>query len=418
MADQVPWIMNPQQLISLPPADLAPDGQESKGPLRYVRRKFSRDVKLDGPGDAADQTGAASELPRDAGVALLLDDVLPGRFFVKQLHREKRRSDRSGSALSVATFRVEAPEAIRRDVEQRLAALLLSTKRETDIVGYLGTGRIAVILTDTSESGALEFRRKVSELSAGLPVEALVRTYPHDLFDDLHHERRPVPEVDPLHLDARVPAGTLAQVLKRCLDIVGASMALVLFSPVMLITALAIAMTSSGPVIFRQTRLGRGGVPFAFYKFRSMFTNTDDRIHREYVTSIIRKNEQTPGEAPKAWAKLEHDPRITPVGRFIRKTSIDELPQLFNVLQGHLSLVGPRPPLPYEAAEYESWHLRRVLEVQPGITGLWQVAGRGATTFEDMVRLDIQYIKNWSLASDIKILFKTVAVVLRRHGAK
>ena len=145
----------------------------------------------------------------------------------------------------------------------------------------------------------------------------------------------------------------------------------------MLVAAAAIALTSRGPIIFRQERLGKGGVPFIFYKFRSMVVNGDDRIHREFVSTLIKGNQaqSTSSTVESAPFKLQCDPRITRIGSLIRKTSIDELPQLFNVLKGDMSLVGPRPPIPYEAKQYQSWHLQRILAVKPGITGLWQVAG-------------------------------------------
>jgi len=148
-------------------------------------------------------------------------------------------------------------------------------------------------------------------------------------------------------------------------------------------------------------------------------TNADDRIHREYVASLIKGDLQqiNQGDVAKPIYKLKADPRVTPVGRIIRKTSLDELPQFFNVLKGDMSLVGPRPPLPYEVAQYQSWHLRRILDVRPGITGLWQVEGRSKTSFDDMVRLDIRYTRSWSLLLDLKLLFKTVKVVLKRDGA-
>ena len=194
---------------------------------------------------------------------------------------------------------------------------------------------------------------------------------------------------------------------------------MVLLSPVMLITALAVAATSPGPVILKQVRLGKNGVPFVFYKFRSMVANTDDRIHREYVTSLINGDLEkiNQGSPAKPLYKIEFDPRVTKVGRIIRKTSIDELPQLFNVLKGDMSLVGPRPPLPYEAENYQSWHLRRILEAKPGMTGLWQVEGRSKICFDEMVRRDLRYIQSCSLLLDLRILLKTIKVVFRCEGA-
>jgi len=150
-----------------------------------------------------------------------------------------------------------------------------------------------------------------------------------------------------------------------------------------------------------------------------MYVNGDDRIHREYVTNLIKGNldKINKGDEEKPLYKMIDDPRITPVGKIIRKTSIDELPQFFNVLKGEMSLVGPRPPIPYEVEKYEPWHLRRILEVKPGITGLWQVDGRSKTSFDDMVRLDLRYVQNWSLWLDLKILLKTVKAVIWSKGA-
>jgi lipopolysaccharide/colanic/teichoic acid biosynthesis glycosyltransferase len=150
-----------------------------------------------------------------------------------------------------------------------------------------------------------------------------------------------------------------------------------------------------------------------------MYSNGDDQIHREYVTNLIKgeleKIDQGDGETPLY--KMKSDPRITPVGKIIRVTSVDELPQFFNVLRGEMSLVGPRPPIFYEVEEYEPWHLRRILEVKPGITGMWQVSGRSTTSFDDMVRLDLKYVQNWSLWLDVKILLKTVKAVICPKGA-
>ena len=193
---------------------------------------------------------------------------------------------------------------------------------------------------------------------------------------------------------------------------------LLVLSPIFLGTAIAVKLTSPGPVIFKQKRLGRRGMPFVFYKFRSMRADSDDSIHKEYTANLIRGqlDEVNQGDAESPHYKIKADPRVTSIGRLIRKTSIDELPQLVNVLKGDMSLVGPRPPLVYEAEEYQSWHLRRVLEVRPGITGLWQVEGRNKTSFDEMVRLDLRYIRSQSFWLDVKILVKTVFTVLRCDG--
>jgi len=176
---------------------------------------------------------------------------------------------------------------------------------------------------------------------------------------------------------------------------------------------LAIKFPSRGPVTFRQERVGQNGRIFHCHKFRSMYMENDPKYHRQFAREWIYDSEGSKQEDRGTIVhKLTADPRITPVGRVLRQFSIDELPQIFNVLKGEMSMVGPRPPLPYEVSLYRNWHLRR-LDVMPGITGLWQVSGRNLLSFEEMVRLDLQYIENWSVWLELKILLKTVWVVLR-----
>jgi lipopolysaccharide/colanic/teichoic acid biosynthesis glycosyltransferase len=197
-----------------------------------------------------------------------------------------------------------------------------------------------------------------------------------------------------------------AFVVKRAVDIVGAVIILLLAAiPVVLIT-IAVKLDSKGPVIFRQTRVGKNGRHFTLFKFRSMYIDADARLDQ-----LIQFNE-TRGVT----FKMKNDPRITRVGRFLRRTSLDELPQLVNVLMGQMSLVGPRPGLPREVINYQAWQYRR-LEVIPGLTGLWQVSGRSAIGFEEMTKLDIYYMYRWSLWMDLKILVKTVTTVLSGRGA-
>jgi len=183
--------------------------------------------------------------------------------------------------------------------------------------------------------------------------------------------------------------------------------------------ALAIKASSKGPVLFKQQRVGRYGKPFTFLKFRSMYINNDDRVHREYVTKLIAneaEQQKSNGNNHDAY-KLMDDKRVTAVGKLLRRSSMDELPQLLNVLMGDMSLVGPRPPLPYEVAVYQTWHRRRVLEVKPGITGLWQVTGRSRVKFDEMVRLDLRYATSWSPWLDFKILMLTPLAVIKGEGA-
>jgi lipopolysaccharide/colanic/teichoic acid biosynthesis glycosyltransferase len=211
---------------------------------------------------------------------------------------------------------------------------------------------------------------------------------------------------------------SVEKTLKRALDLVGAIAGLLLLSPLLFLTALLIKATSRGPILFKQKRLGYQGEYFTFLKFRTMYNHCENRIHQEYVKRLIhgKNGDINNGSQDQPFYKIKNDPRITPVGRVLRKTSIDELPQLWNVLAGEMSLVGPRPPLPYEVEEYQKWHYRRIMEAKPGITGLWQVSGRNRTTFDEMVRLDLFYARNWSLALDIKILLKTVKVMLTPNG--
>jgi lipopolysaccharide/colanic/teichoic acid biosynthesis glycosyltransferase len=347
---------------------------------------------------------------------LRVDDVLPRTHFLKQLQRERSRTDRSRAPLSIALF---SPDSEIGDVEGLLEVLHRS-KRETDILGYLGENRFAILLPDTNEHGARRLAEKVVDRANNFPFSTVTRTYPDQLFDNLITEKQGLPDFYPFFLDGAADRSRGGYFLKRGLDILGAVAGILLLSPLMLIVAAAVAISSPGPVIFRQIRLGRGGAPFVFYKFRSMVCNGDDRIHREYVTNLINGNLDgiNQGDSTKPLYKLKSDPRVTRVGRFIRKTSLDELPQLFNVLKGEMSLVGPRPPVSYEVEKYQSWHLRRLLEVRPGITGLWQVEGRSKTSFDDMVRLDVRYTRSCSLLLDLKILLKTVMVVLRCEGAK
>ena len=220
-------------------------------------------------------------------------------------------------------------------------------------------------------------------------------------------------------LISRDKGRTTVLLTKRDRRLAGSSMLLLLCSPLFLVIALAIKLTSKGPIFFRQPRVGRYGRTFTFLKFRSMYVNCDATVHREFVTKLISSNDDRQngsGEGSNVY-KLTNDPRITRVGRFIRRTSLDELPQFFNVIQGDMSLVGPRPPIPYELAAYQTWHRRRLLGVKPGITGLWQVMGRSSVEFDEMVRLDLRYASTWTPWLDVKILLRTPLAVIRGTGA-
>jgi len=201
---------------------------------------------------------------------------------------------------------------------------------------------------------------------------------------------------------------------KRAIDIAFSLFALVLIAPCLAVIATAIKLTSKGPVMFRQERLGYHGKRFKSLKFRTMNMINEPAIHARYVQQLIAGKLGPVGE--QTTYKLSNDPRITPVGRFLRRTSLDELPQFWNVLRGDMTLVGPRPPIPYEWERYEPWHKQR-LSSKPGITGLWQVKGRSRTTFDAMVELDIQYARNPSLLLDLKILLSTPIAAIRSDKA-
>ena len=416
--------MNQSQPLTLPPEAVTPGrpaspiqdrnrtGRSGLGQRPADMHKRSRDFQ--------NQARPASEagLGRGRGRgywSLPFGDVLPRRGFVKLLQYEQRRTDRSKLPCSIALFRFDMKRSGLDHVHE-IVTLLRDVKRETDILGYLGEDLIGLLLTDTDEQGAQGFVRKLATRAGDNGFSTITKTYPGEHLASLiaEDQERPGSYIQLVELPVRA-----AYRVKRCLDIIGSITGMVLLSPVMLITALAVAATSPGPVILKQVRLGKKGVPFVFYKFRSMVANSDDRIHREYVVSLINGDLEriNQGNPAKPLYKIKVDPRVTKVGRIIRKTSIDELPQLFNVLKGDMSLVGPRPPLPYEAENYQSWHLRRILEAKPGMTGLWQIEGRSKISFDEMVRRDLRYIRSCSLLLDLRILFKTIKVVFRCEGA-
>jgi len=204
---------------------------------------------------------------------------------------------------------------------------------------------------------------------------------------------------------------------KRLIDIFASVLVVVVGFPFFLAIALLIKLTSKGPVFFSQQRIGERGDVFTLYKFRTMRQDADDSIHREFTRSFIEgrmSNSSLDEKAPSIY-KLADDPRVTSVGNFLRKTSLDELPQFINILRGEMTIVGPRPPLQYELEYYEEWHKFR-LKVKPGLTGLWQVSGRSSVPFNEMVKLDLYYIEHWSLLLDLKIMLRTIPVMLFGSG--
>jgi lipopolysaccharide/colanic/teichoic acid biosynthesis glycosyltransferase len=305
------------------------------------------------------------------------------------------------------------------------AASLASVTRETDILGWYEAGSaIGILCTELGGTPAEAARdtilAKIQVALAKVGNAGLVASA-HILPRDVNKPsalkdgpKRICEYLEPLSSQSM----KMGLRFKRAIDLIGSVLLLLVLSPLMAIIALAVKFGSPGPVLFRQTRVGQGGKHFTFFKYRSMAATSDHSLHENYVKQFIRgtaaKNTNKGGESV---FKLTQDPRVTRVGRFLRRTSLDELPQFWNVLRGEMSLVGPRPPIPYEVECYEFWHQRRVLELKPGITGLWQVSGRSRIGFDDMVRLDLRYARTWSPWLDIKILLRTPLAVLGASGA-
>jgi lipopolysaccharide/colanic/teichoic acid biosynthesis glycosyltransferase len=350
----------------------------------------------------------------------LAEPALVHKEFMQLLQHEQRRAERSGAALSLIRWRLGELAAREPQCIDRLVEALHGCKRETDVIGHVGDDSIALLCPDTGEPGVQCLLAKLADRTGPLPIEHDTATFPHDLFESLDHGSELPPAFAPFLVEPTTRHNG-SYPGKRALDIAGALFALMLLWPVMLLVALAVRLDSAGPVLFRQYRLGKDARLFAFYKFRSMVHGGNDELHRAHVRRLIADQAAAARQAAASGAdapyKLRADPRVTRIGRFIRKTSLDELPQFFNVLRGDMSLVGPRPPLGYETAHYQSWHLRRILTVKPGITGLWQVDGRSRVSFDEMVRMDLRYIRDCSLALDLQLLMKTVVVVLRCDGA-
>ncbi len=357
--------------------------------------------------------------------------ILNAEAFRRMIALERKRSERSRKPFMLLLLDMgdDLPsEKNGRILGKILSALSLST-RDTDVTGwYSNNCVVGVMFTEiTTEDGSAIpgtiIARVTETLRRNLALEQFNRVslsfhvFPEDWKHD-GEQRPPNPTLYP-DLSQREDARKASHVTKRMMDILGSALALIVFSPVFLAIACAIRATSKGPVFFRQRRIGQHGNPFVFLKFRSMYVNNDAAVHKEYVQSLIagKAAKQPSNGNGHGVYKLTKDSRITGVGSFLRKTSLDELPQFLNVLKGEMSLVGPRPPVPYEVEAYDIWHRRRLLEAKPGITGLWQVSGRSRVTFDDMVRLDLHYARTWSPWMDIKILWRTPGAVVLGEGA-
>jgi lipopolysaccharide/colanic/teichoic acid biosynthesis glycosyltransferase len=357
----------------------------------------------------------------------LMADLANEDVFHRMLCLERKRTERSGRRFVLMLL--EAGTLLKdggddRALDRVFTALLHST-RETDFKGWYRNERvIGVIYTEIgpaegkSVANAL-LSRVTDALCASLSIDEInaIRLSFHVFPEDSQKHGSGGPMDLPLYpeLEPEAERKRVSRATKRIIDIGGSLFILAVASPLLVAICAAVKLGSKGPVLFKQQRIGQYGHRFTFLKFRSMYDANDASIHREYVTRFISGDGS--GSGRDNVFKLTNDPRITPLGRFLRRTSFDELPQLINVLTGEMSLVGPRPPVPYEFEAYDTWHKRRLLSVKPGITGLWQVGGRSRLKFDDMVRLDLQYATTWTVWLDLKILLRTPAVVVFGDGA-
>jgi lipopolysaccharide/colanic/teichoic acid biosynthesis glycosyltransferase len=308
---------------------------------------------------------------------------------------------------------------------RQLVHAISSSTRETDLVGwYKNGGVLGVIFTEVNLNEKTPITQLLLtkivkslhhhlDLQLASKVVVTLHLYPENWSDaSTTVDTKLYPEIA-----QKDPHKRISLIVKRVIDVLGSGLLLLLLSPLLALISAAIKMTSDGAVLFEQDRLGQFGQRFKCLKFRTMYSNNDPKIHREYIeTFIAGKAEQAKGSDATIY-KITDDPRITPVGRILRKFSLDELPQFWNVFVGEMSLVGPRPPVGYEFELYDIWHRRRVFELKPGVTGLWQVSGRSRTSFDDMVRLDLRYSQSWSIWLDIKILAATPRAVFTGDGA-
>jgi lipopolysaccharide/colanic/teichoic acid biosynthesis glycosyltransferase len=365
--------------------------------------------------------------PLDATSEVARPHVLDDEVFRGFLIRERKRADRCDQPFLLILVELGDRQGIDRSATWQIAIdALAAVKRKTDVVGWFD-GSIGVILpevraaeiADARKQFATRFGRELairSDAETASRLSMRVHVYPEPACT----EGDELCPADPIlfRVPPSGPAGrTIPDAIKRGLDISGSATLLIVLLPLLLLIAALVKLRSRGPSLYEQVRIGQDMKPFRMLKFRTMYVDADHGVHREFVSAFINASRQAAEPGNTQFFKLTSDPRITPVGHILRKTSLDELPQLWNVLRGDMSLVGPRPALPYELEQYRPWHRRRMLEAKPGITGLWQVTGRSRTTFDEMVRLDLRYARTCSLWTDIKILLATPAAVISGRGA-
>ena len=351
--------------------------------------------------------------------------VLDDQSFHKMIALERKRSERSHKSFLLMLLDAgdQLPSQPNGEALGKILAALSLATRETDVTGwYQNNATVGVMFTEIASEdrhsivGTLLTRISVAlKSSLSLDLFNQVSISFHLFPEEFNRDMPQCPSDPTLYPDIlrRDKTRKLFSIVKRLMDIAGSAAALALFSPILVLIAVLIKLSSRGPVILRQKRLGQFGKTFILLKFRTMYANSDSQIHREFMQRVITGNYDGTVESGKpVYTKMTDDPRVTRIGRLLRRTSMDELPQFFNVLKGDMSLVGPRPPLAYEYVNYDIWHRRRVVEGKPGITGLWQVSGRSRLPFDEMVRLDIQYERASSFWLDLQILMQTPRAIL------
>ena len=345
--------------------------------------------------------------------------MLTADLFKGALVRERERADRFDEAFALVLILCTRPPELDSQIDAFAKAVSFAA-RETDIVGWFERPAVLGLIRpfaadERIEHGSTVAARVHADLSRCVGPDELARC---DIRADVYSR---TPETVGVLLQQAFrkcadSGNRTREAIKRALDIAGSAALLILLLPVFVVIAALIKLTSGGPVLYRQERVGRGGKSFTMLKFRTMFTNADEGVHREYVTQFIAARQAGEGDENRVF-KIIGDSRVTRLGHLLRRSSLDELPQFWNVLKGEMSLVGPRPPLPYEVEHYKRWHRRRLTDAKPGVTGLWQVKGRSQTTFDEMVRLDLRYAKTQSLRKDLEILLATPRAVVTGKGA-
>jgi exopolysaccharide biosynthesis polyprenyl glycosylphosphotransferase len=380
----------------------------------------------------ADRSAARSFPSNPSALGANHVEFLDESSFHAMIALERKRSERSRRAYALVLVDTEdgLSTGQKEKLLEKIAEILATLTRDTDLTGWYKTGFVVgAIFTDIAADQkdaviSSILARITTMLRENLTQAQLSQVaISNSCFPEhwqLELSQRPSnPTLYP-DLTSRDRSRRVAIVIKRMMDIVGSAVALCLLAPLFVVIAIAIKLTSSGPVFFRQQRIGQHGKPFTIFKFRSMRMNSDASVHQQWFHAFYSgkaKRHPTDDDNGNGSYKLPDDPRVTAVGRLLRRTSLDETPQFINVWRGEMSLVGPRPPIPYEVDVYQAWHRGRVLQAKPGITGLWQVQGRSRVPFDEMVRLDLRYARTWSIWLDIKILLKTPAAVFFGEGA-